>query len=544
MKPIRAPGTMTILWVAALLFLAAFIVYPLARALSQAAASDWAAVIRSRRFVEAAGHSFLLAILSTFFAVTTGFLYAFAVVRGGLPFRRFFAFLPILHLVTPPFVGGLSFILLFGRQGFVTKTLLGLDVSLYGLPGLLIAQTLCFFPLAYLIIRNSLESNMVTLENAARSLGAKTWRRFKTVTFPLSLPGIVFAALLIAISALSDFGNPMLIGGRYSVLAVELYTQLTGWAETGKSAVLGMVLLVPSVGLFAVQRVLLRDQEKKLSMSAKFTKSMDAPPLPIPVRIALFLFAAFIALIVLAQFFAVLAGAFSKTWGVDNRFTAAHFKTVFAYKTELSNTLVFSLLAALLTAALAALVSFAVARTSFPFRRIADAAATLPAAIPGTFLGLAYVIAFSGNPLLTGNALIIILVMAVYELPAAVRVTGSALSPLPGTFDDSARSLGADNFTVFRTVIGPLISRGILSAFILAFVRATGTLSAVIFLMSFTTKLTSALILNLAAQGNWGESAALALILTLVIFASLGILFLLTSRRSPKKAKPHDTDSE
>jgi iron(III) transport system permease protein len=527
MKPVRGCSGMSVIWAAVLLFLALFIVYPLARALSQAGTADWIAVIQSRRFIEAGLHSLILAVLSTSLSVVIGFLYAFAVVRGGLPFSRFFSFLPILHLITPPFVSGLSFILLFGRQGFFTRTLLGLDLSLYGLPGLLIAQTLCFFPLTYIIVKNALEASAETLENAARSLGAGAWQRFWTVTFPFTLPGIIFAALLIAISVLSDFGNPMLIGGRYTVLAVELYTQLTGWAETGKSAVLGTALLLPSIGLFAVQRILLRDQEKKLSLnlnpsSARPHTVAAPPPPPLPVRIILGLFTAFIAFIVLAQFLAVIVGAFSKIWGVDPRWTTAHFKAAFLYKTELANTLVFSLLAALITALLALIISFAVTRTALPCRRPADAAAMLPAAIPGTFLGLAYVIAFSGNPLLSGNALILILVMTVYELPAAVRILTAALAPIPASLDDSARSLGASRLTIMTTIIAPLTVRALLSAFILAFVRAAGTLSAVIFLMSFTTKLTSALILNLAAQGDWGTSAALALILTLIIFAALG----------------------
>jgi iron(III) transport system permease protein len=514
MRSIRGSGGISIIWYAVLLFLALFIVYPLARVLSQAGAADWIAVIQSRRFIEAALHSLLLAILSTCLSVVTGFLYAFAVVRGDLPFSRFFAFLPVLHLITPPFVSGLSFILLFGRQGFFTKTLLGLDVSLYGLSGLLIAQTLSFFPIVYMIVKNSLESGTVALENAARSLGARAWRRFHTVTLPLMLPGIIFAALLIAIFVLSDFGNPILVGGRYTVLAVELYTQLTGWAETGKSAVLGTALLLPSIGLFAVQRVLLRDQEKKLAVNAKLAQTQETPPLPFPVRALLFLFATFIAFIILAQFLAVLAGAFSKIWGIDPSLTLAHFKAAFSYKNELSNTLAFSFFAGLFTTLLAAIVAFAVTRTTLPCRKTADIAAILPAAIPGTFLGLAYVIAFSSNPLLAGSPLILILVMTVYELPAAVRIIAAALAPLPTSLDDSARLLGASRLTILRTIICPLITRA--------------TLSAVIFLMSFTTKLTSALILNLASQGDWGASAALALILTFIIFISLGALNLLT----------------
>jgi iron(III) transport system permease protein len=149
----------------------------------------------------------------------------------------------------------------------------------------------------------------------------------------------------------------------------------------------------------------------------------------------------------------------------------------------------------------------------------------IPAAIPGSLIGLAYVLAFNGTALhLTGTRIIIIIVMIICDLPAAYRILLSSLMRIRTTLDDSARALGASRLRLFFTVICPLTAQGIVSAFVFTFVRATGTLSAVIFLMTFTTKLTSIVILNLAAQGNWGRSAALALILTVVIFVALGIL--------------------
>jgi iron(III) transport system permease protein len=526
-------GALWVLWALGLAFLTLFVVYPLVRVFSEAGLEQWRQILAQPRWFEPARNTLLLTGLSTLSATLTGFIYAYGVMRGGLPFARFFSFIPVLHLVTPPFVGGLSFILLFGRQGLLTRTLFQQDLSLYGLPGLLIAQTLCFFPLAFLIIKGVFEGMNPSLEYAARDAGAGRLRVFRTVTLPLTAPALVSAALLIAISALSDFGNPLLIGGRFNVLAVELYAQLTGWAgNTGRSAALGIILLVPAFVLFAVQRILSGRGDSRLATLGSRTSALPLPPPAWPVRVFLFGFCALVALVVAAQFLAMLGGAFSRIWGLDPRITLDHLAAAFSYGVELSNTLRFAFLAAALTAALGALLAFLVLRTALPFRRFAGTAAMVPAAVPGSLLGLAYVLAFNGPPLsLTGTALIILLAMTVSDLPAAYRILSSSIQRIRVSLDDSARALGASRLRLFRTVICPLAARGLVSAFVFSFVRSSGTLSAVIFLVGFKTKLSSVLILNLAAQGDWGRAAALALILTALIFVLLGLLRFAGGRR-------------
>lgn len=509
-----------------------FIVYPLGRVFSEAGGSSWRRVFSSSRWLEASGHTLLLTLLSTVCSVLTGFIYAYGVIRGGLPLARFFSFIPVLHLVTPPFVGGLSFILLFGRRGLFTWGLFGADISLYGLPGLLIAQTLCFFPVAFLIIKGTFEGMNPSLEYAARNAGAGRFRVFRTITLPLTLPGILSALLFIAISVLSDFGNPMLIGGRYNVLAVELYTQLTGWADGGTSAVLGIILLVPALVLFLLQRFFLGKQGGRLATVGDRSSSMDHSLPALPVRVLLFLFCALVSLVVAAQFLSIAGGAFSRIWGVDPRFTPAHFLAAFSYGGELANTLIFAFLAAAGTTAVSTLTALCVLRTGLPFRGIMESVVMIPAAIPGSLMGLAYVIGFNNRILpLTGTRFIMVIVMIVCYLPAGYRIVASSLARIRTTLDDSARALGASRLRLFFGILCPLVSRGIASAFVFTFVQATGTLSAVIFLITFTTKITSVVILNLAAQGDWGRSAALAFILTVITFMALGLLRLLAGRQ-------------
>jgi iron(III) transport system permease protein len=320
----------------------------------------------------------------------------------------------------------------------------------------------------------------------------------------------------------------MLIGGRCHVLAVELYAQLTGWAgNTGPSAVLGIILLTPALGLFALQRLLLGKKSARLATVGARAPAIALKPPALPARAFLFAFCSLLALGVAAQFLAVIGGAFSRIWGLDHRFTLEHLRAALSYRGELLNTLRFAFLAAALSAALGALLVFLIFRTGLPLRNFAGALAMIPAAIPGSLLGLAYVLAFNRRAFsLAGTGLVIVLVMAVSDLPASFRILASSVQRIRESLDESARALGAGRLRLFFTVICPLSARGIGGAFVFSFVRSGGTLSAVIFLVGFKTKLSSVLILNLAAQGDWGRAAALALILTLGIFAVLGLLSL------------------
>lgn len=508
----------------------AFIVFPLLSAARETSAADWIVCVSSPRWRTAMCNTLLSTALSTLISVVVGYIYAYAVTRGGVPFARFFSFFPVLHLVTPPFVGGLAFILLFGRNGLITDKLLSLQVSLYGLPGLLIAQTLCFFPIAFLVIRDSLANINSSLEQAARGLGAGCWKIFISVTLPLSCPGIISAALFIAISVLSDFGNPMLAGGRFRVLAVEIYTQLSGWAKVGESAVLALMLLIPALLLFALQRYMLWRRTRQFAVIG--TRSAPLPVLlpPFAVRCAFTVFCSVCSLVILVHYAVIAGGAFSKIWGVDASFTAEHIKSIAKYGAALKNSLAFAFCASAAAVLLASIISYFIVRTRFPFRKMMDTVVMLPAAIPGPLMGLAFVLAFNSPPFkLTGTRIIVIAAMIVSYLPVSCRMMISSISQIRETIDESARSLGAGLFRVYSGIILPLISRGAAASFVFCFVQAAGTLSTVIFLVSFKTPLASVSILNLAEQGDWSMAAALAFVLTLSVFFVLGI-YALASR--------------
>ena len=552
--------------VALWLFFALTVLLPVLYAVFSIRPEDFALIFTRKRFFSAVRNTAIECVCSTAVSVFTGYVYAYGVVRGNLPFKKFFSVVPVIHLVTPPFVGGLSFILLFGRQGFFTKTLLGLDVSLYGFWGLLLSQVLCFFPLAYLICCQTLNGINPSIEQAARSLGAGKWKIFKSITFPLSFTGIVSAALFIAVSVLSDFGNPLIVGGRFNVLAVEIYTQLTGWLDIGTSAALGLVLLVPSVLLFFFQHLLYRKNALKFAtIGGKNTGGLpfvspssvkegkegtavngknafrEGKNVSFWVNVLLTIFCSFFALLIVAQLVSVVLGAFQKLWGINPAFTLEHIKSVFAWSKNLFNSLFFAFVAAIFSTFIAAVTVCLTHRTNLPLTAGLDVVCQIPSAIPGTLFGLslAYVSSYIERILhLELSGFLIILAMTVSYLPFSYRICSSTFSRLKLSLDEAARSLGAGRFRVLKDIILPLSVGGLFSSAVYDFARGVGTVSSVIFLVSFNTGLASIKILNLAEQGDWGKSAALALVLTVITVIILGAGKIL-SRRFEAKIYEH-----
>ena len=324
--------------------------------------------------------------------------------------------------------------------------------------------------------------------------------------------------------------------GRFCVLAVEIYTQLTGWLNAGSSAVLGIVLIVPSVILFTVQNRLLKKNMPKISgiggknafagqgitKLSGGTGLYDYSDKAKVSDVLIFLLVLFISGCVLAQFVAIVAGSFQKIWGVNTAFTVQHFSAVKRYSRSLFNSVFFALTAAALSTLIAGISSYIVHRTDSRLKNFFDVFSQLPSSIPGSLLGLAISIA-AGKLNFRFAPVLILIAMSVAFMPFSYRIISQSYAQISLTLDDSSRSLGANQITTLFKVIVPVSANGIFSGFIYDFIRGVGTLSAVIFLVSFNTPLTSIDIVNLAEQGDWGKSCALAVILTFITFLILGL---------------------
>lgn len=511
-----------LIWYLIVAFLLISILFPLICSFSTPTFSDFQKVFTQQRYLKTILNTLIECVCSTSFSVFFGYIYAYAIVKANIPFKRFFSLIPILHLVTPPFVGGLSFILLFGRQGFFTHTILNLDISLYGFWGLLISQVLCFFPVAYLICLQTLAGINQNYEQAALGMGASKLKIFFTVTLPLSKQGLFSSFLFITVSVLSDFGNPLIVAGRFKVLAVEIYTQLTGWLNSGISVVLGLILVVPSVILFILQLRLSKKHFLKLAtIGAKTSFSTSIKSSKIT-KCVLLIFCAFLSFLVLSQFFSIIIGSFQQLWGINTNFTLKHIKAVFEYSKQLLNSLVFAFIASLLATLIASFSSFCINRNNSKFSNFYDILIQIPSCIPGSLLGLSILIA-ANKIHFTSSKILIIIAMTISFLPFSYRIISSSFSQIKPNLDEAAKSLGANKLNLLCSILMPISKTGINSAFTYNFVRAVGTVSSVIFLISFDSPLSSVTILNLAEQGDWGKACAFALVLTCLTFIILKV---------------------
>ena len=511
-----------LIWYLIVAFLLISILFPLICSFSTPTLSDFKKVFTQQRYLKTILNTLIECVCSTSFSVLFGYIYAYAIVKANIPFKRFFSLIPILHLVTPPFVGGLSFILLFGRQGFFTHTILNLDISLYGFWGLLISQVLCFFPVAYLICLQTLAGINQNYEQAALGMGASKLKIFFTVTLPLSKQGLFSSFLFITVSVLSDFGNPLIVAGRFKVLAVEIYTQLTGWLNSGISVVLGLILVAPSVILFILQLRLSKKHFLKLAtIGAKTSFSTSIKSSKIT-KCVLLIFCAFLSFLVLSQFVSIIIGSFQELWGINTNFTLKHIKAVFEYSKQLLNSLVFAFIASLLATLIASFSSFFINRNNSKFSNFYDVLIQIPSCIPGSLLGLSILIA-ANKIHFTSSKILIIIAMTISFLPFSYRIISSSFSQIKPNLDEAAKSLGANKLNLLCSILMPISKKGINSAFTYNFVRAVGTVSSVIFLISFDSPLSSVTILNLAEQGDWGKACALALVLTCLTFIILKV---------------------
>ncbi|HEB10771.1 MAG TPA: iron ABC transporter permease [Spirochaetales bacterium] len=232
-----------------------FILFPLFKVITASifpqnsfSLSVLAEVIGSWYLRQAFYNSVMMGALTGFFGVAVGFIFAFTMARTNIPFKKFFHLIAIVPIISPPFIGALSIIMLFGNNGFISDTILHLtNVKIYGFRGLLFAQVLTFFPVAYIILRGVLESISPTLEDAALDLGGSRLKVFARATLPLAVPGIASAMLILFIETLADFGNPLILAGsKFPVLSVQAYLQITGMYDLPKGAALALMLLVPA----------------------------------------------------------------------------------------------------------------------------------------------------------------------------------------------------------------------------------------------------------------------------------------------------------
>ena len=484
-----------------------------------------------------AWNTLLLAVLTALGTTGLGTVLALLAARGGRRLARPLNVLAMLPIITPPFVVGLGLILLFGRAGLVNQALewaFNLPPSrwFYGLFGIWLAQLFAFTPVAFMILRGVVQGISPSMEEAAQTLRASRSQTFRTVTLPLMKPGLANAFLVGFIESIADFGNPVIVGGSYSVLSTDIFFAIVGAQfDQGRAAALALVLTAFALLAFvAQQRVLGR---------ARYTtvtgKGDAGVPMALPdgVRRACLGIAlpwlAFTATVYLFAF----VGGFVRTWGRDYTPTWAHLRTAFDLQwgefglvwagtawNSLFTTLKLAGAAAPLCAGVGLLIAWLLARTRFAGQRAFEFGALLAFAIPGTVLGVSYILAFNVPPFeLTGTGLIIVLCFVFRSLPVGVRAGSAAFQQIDASLDEASTVLRAGTATTLRRVVMPLLKPALIAALVYSFVRSMTTVSAVIFLVTAENELATTYIIGRVGNGDYG--VALAYCTVLIVLMSL-----------------------
>ncbi|TFG81234.1 MAG: iron ABC transporter permease [Spirochaetales bacterium] len=515
---------------AVLAALAVFIIYPLVMVVlaSLRPGGKWTLgvfgeVLGNAYLGLAFRNSLLMGTLTAVIGSALGFLFAFAVTRADVPLKRFLHAIAIIPIVSPPFIGALAIIMLFGNNGFITWNILRIqNFPIYGFRGLMFAQAITFFPVAYLTLRGVLESINPTLEDAALDLGGSRFKVFMRVTLPLAAPGIASAMLILFIETLADFGNPLILAGsRFPVLSVQAYLEITGMYDLPKGATLSLLLLIPSITAWVIQKYWV-SRKRYVTITGKPTMSSVKIVSP-AARVAIFAGCLFVAALVVLVYAAILWGAFANVWGNDNSLTLRHFAYVFSVGFKaVRDTLIIAGLSTPIAGLLGMVIAFLVIRKNFPGRKFMEFTSMLSFAVPGTVIGIGYILAFNRRPLaLTGTLAILLLNFIFRYIPVGIESGVAILRQIDPSIEEAAIDLGADARTTFSKVTLPMIVPAYFSGLVFTFVRAMTAISAAIFLVSARWNLMTVQIMAQVESGRLGAAAAFSVILVAIIFAAI-----------------------
>ena len=458
-------------------------------------------------------NSLFVSATSMLLTVGLAFVYAYALTRTRMPARGLFRVAAMLPLFAPSLVQAFALIYVFGNNGIITRTT-GFNVGIYGAKGIILAEVFYCFPHALLILAAALAATDARLYDAARTLGAGPLKTFCTVTLPGVKYGLVSACFVVFTLALTDFGAPKAIGGKFSVMATEIYNQVSGQQNFSMGATVSVVLLIPAVLAFFVDRLVQRRQYALVTSSSK--------PL-VPERHAwkdksLLVYCGLIAGFIAVIYAVILVSSLVHRWPYNFGFTLKHydFDTAGGYR-SLWNSIRVAALTAVLGTALTFIGGYVVEKCRTAAAGPLYLLSVLPVSVPGMVLGLAYIFAFNapGSPLnlLYGTLAILIVSNVVHYFTVGFLTATTALKQMDAEFENVGASLGVPFYRTFWRVTVPIALPSIIAISMYFFLNAMVTLSAVIFIVAPGTELAAVAVLLMDDAGDTAQAAAMSVLI-------------------------------
>ncbi|TNF12983.1 MAG: ABC transporter permease subunit [Rhodobacteraceae bacterium] len=483
--------------------------------------ANYAQVLGSSGFWRATLHSLVMGGATTVLSVFLGFIIAHALYRCAFPGKWVIRAVIVLPLLAPSLVQALGLIFLLGRNGVISRAL-GVEIEIYGFWGLLIANTLYALPQAVMIIGAALVLLDARVYEAAEVLGAAPQRQFRDLTLPAARFGILNAAFVCFTITITDFGNAAVIGGDYSVLATEIYSQVVGQRNFNMGAVVGIMLLLPTVISYAIER-----QAMKRQQTGQATGQVRYRPGPAPLRdsvmagLSLLICAAIVAVIGI-----VVYASFVTLWPYNMALSTKHYDiTLAGGYSSLWMTIVISLVAASGGTLAVFLLGLGLRRLPRAVAQPIQMLAAMPAAVPGMVLGLAYILTFNSTAtplyLLYGTATLIAIVNFYHYHTQGFLTLMTGFRQLPPALEEAAGSLGAGLGRTAIDIVAPFIAPMLVSVFFFLFMRSMVTLSAVVFLTTPDLSVAAVTIMRLDDAGLTSQAAAFSTCVMAVVCAAL-----------------------
>ena len=527
-------GFWSIVVIVLLVLAAIFIVYPFAKLFYQSffpkggafSLSNYAKFFSKKYYMMGLRNSMLICVCTTILGTLIGIPMAYISTRFNIWGKRIINMAVVLSMLSPPFIGAYSWILLLGRAGFITKLLekLGIEIgSIYGFQGILLVFTLKLFPYVYMYVSTALKNFDSSLEEASESLGVHGFKRIWHVTLPVIMPTILSAALIVFMTSLADFGTPMLIGEGFKTLPVMIYERYLSEVSSNASfaSTLSVVIVCCSLLVLAIQKIIIA--RKNYTMSAM--RPPEVVKLSTGKRILATFAVGFVALLAVLPQITVVVTSFLKTNGplFVKGFSLDSYRAILGkLSTNIRNTFTFSVIAIIIMMILGLLLAYIIVRRRGKIANLLDTLVMFPYVIPGSVLGISLILAFNQKPfILTGTVLILVVSYTIRKLPFTLRSSIATLYQIDPAIEEASISLGVPPMKTFAKTTAILMLPGMLSGAVLSFIATINELSSTIILYSGKTGTISVAIYTEIFKDGYGTAAALATILTVSTIIAL-----------------------
>ncbi|MDK2866962.1 MAG: iron(III) transport system permease protein [Clostridiales bacterium] len=544
---LRTPSPHKLIYGIIFLFLVYFILLPVVSIVFYGISSSDSLFFTTKGFQNSfihLRHSLSVAIIVTIMATVLGLILAFTLHRMAFAGKRVLKALVLLPFINPPFVGSIAYIMLFGKRGLITHQLLGLTISPFGMRGIVTVQVLGLTALAYLLISSAIQKTDISLEEAARTMGASEGKVLLTVTLPMMAPEIAGTALLVFLASMSDFSTPLIIGGSYQTLASNLYIQITGLYDMQSAALSGIILLLPCFMAFWLHKY-------HLSKRSYFSDDTTASAivnrtLPRHLKGMMIGISTLYLTFLLGQYLFIVLGALTKQWGYDYTFSLAHFQSLKGTQIKpFINSFKLASATALFASGTGVFLAYLLKLHRPKFATAADLFATLPAAVPGILFGIGYLVTFRYpilgigkfwlTPLpsivLLGTKAIVYLICIARFMNIGLRAGYALLEHVHPDIENASYNLGAGQARTFFSIMLPQMKSAFFASFLRSFSDGMVTLGAIILLIIPSNKVAVQQIFTVVKSNASGDAAAIALLLSFMTLIFLGFYYLLFNFR-------------